>query len=192
MSGGIALGLAESGDTGTWFGPCYRTPSSRELRPWQVTDTLYPAAFSGVRVVVPHRVHIRARGKQCTEKRDLHFRFRPVIDQSRWRLEIRGLCRIGRSRLPRGELQQLHQPRVLCSQPRELSPNRHRNLSHAEKLSVPVTALATVRGSLTYAQRSQPVITSVTADAGPSSRQWSMSPARLAMRPRRSRYTRWA
>jgi hypothetical protein len=51
-------------------------------------------------------------------------------------LEEAGLRRAGRSSLPRGQPQQLQQPRVLRPQPRQLSLNHHRDLSSSAACAV--------------------------------------------------------
>ena len=51
-------------------------------------------------------------------------------------LEEGGLRGAGRGSLPRGQIQQLEQPRVLRPQPRPLSLDRHRDLSHENTVSM--------------------------------------------------------
>jgi hypothetical protein len=50
-------------------------------------------------------------------------------------LEERALRGAGRGSLLRAELQQLQQPGILRPQPRQLSRNRHRNLTHDDTLA---------------------------------------------------------
>ena len=94
-----------------------------------------PAALPGVRVVVPDRVHVGPRREQRPEERHLRVLRRPVMHNPRSGLEEGGLRRAGRGSLLRGELQQLQQPGILRPQPRQLSLNRHRDLTHADTLS---------------------------------------------------------
>ncbi len=86
-------------------------------------------------VVVPDRVHIRPRREQRAEERHLRVLRRPVMHHPGRCLEEGSLRRAGRGSLLRGEPQQLQQPRVLRPQPRQLSLNRHRDLTHDDTLS---------------------------------------------------------
>ena len=59
------------------------------------------------------------------------------MDRSRRRLEEAGLRRAGRRSLPRAQLQQPQQPRVLRPQPRQLRSHSRGNLSHAHTICNP-------------------------------------------------------
>jgi hypothetical protein len=57
------------------------------------------------------------------------------VNHSRRDLEVGGLHKTGRGGLLRGELQQPQQPCILRPQPRQLSRDRCRDISHAHNLS---------------------------------------------------------
>ena len=94
-----------------------------------------PAGLPGPLVVVPDRVHVGPRREQCAEERYLRVLRRPVMHNPRSGLEEGSLRRAGRGSLLRGEPQQLQQPLILRPQPRQLSLNRHRDLTHDDTLS---------------------------------------------------------
>jgi hypothetical protein len=77
-----------------------------------------PAAFPGVRVVVPDRVHVGPGGEQRAEERHLRVLRRPVMHDPRSGLEERALRGAGQGSLLRAEPEQLQQPGILRPQPR--------------------------------------------------------------------------
>ena len=122
---------------------CQYGRGERQVFPVLMADSLLPAAahrwdpagLPGPLVVEPDRVHVRPRREQRAEKRHLVILRRPAVHESGRSLEVGGLRRPRRGSLPRGELQQLEQPGILRPQPRQLSLNRRRYISHGHKLS---------------------------------------------------------
>jgi hypothetical protein len=122
---------------------CQYGRGERQVFPVLMADSLLPAAAhrrdpAGLHcalVVEPDRVHVRPRREQRAKERNLVVLRRPTVHESRRGLEVGGLRGAGRGSLLRGELQQLEQPGILRPQPRQLSLNRRRYISHGHKLS---------------------------------------------------------